>query len=194
MKKILSALVVLSVLVLVGLLYVVNNLESKRDTQTDIKEVSKTANTKSITITSDIPEIQAEISNMNYIRKILDDLNFWEGKKIIFETKSASYSDLASLDIILTREPQEYTKIISKSNGQDQLNYSVGLNLDKTNNKLKMYIHINKDLQIDNNALSKAVSSLILMRTYSIKKPISNGEDAVFVEGTNNFISIVDNR
>ncbi|KKR71170.1 MAG: hypothetical protein UU81_C0049G0002 [Microgenomates group bacterium GW2011_GWC1_41_8] len=175
---------VIVVVIVVELFYVlvVTNLFSNKSSSENLYTSPYDVQERTITIRSDIPSIQAQLNDESYLKTRLDDLNFWEGEKRIYETHSVIYEDIYTLEIIVTDQEQPINKVIHVVDGKERMSFSTGLLYDTKDRKLTMYLQIHPDLLYDLNTAEEGLSSIMVRRLYGIKNDVSESQDLEYMK------------
>ena len=148
---------------------------------------------RKITIESEIPYIEVQFRDEQYLERRLNDLNFWEGEKRIYETHSSIYDNIYELRIVITDKEQSKNRIVSTSDGKKQVSYSTGLVYDIDAQRLNVYLHINSKLLDELDIAEKALSYNLLRRLYGVKNSVGESEDYSYMRenGSEPFIRLV---
>lgn len=150
--------------------------------------------TPRISISSEIPSVRVKFSDPKYFEDRLDQLNIWKGEKILFETHSLIRADITSLRVIVTNQEQKYNQGVTVFNGNKTVMRSAGIAIDYDKHQLLLYLQVHPDWvnRFSENKLSSMLSEMALLRLYSVKYPVQDGQDYEYVQTNNKpFIEVV---
>ncbi len=147
---------------------------------------------KKISITSEIENIAPNISDKKYIANLLEELNFWEGEKKIYETKSSIYGEIKHLKIILTPKEQLFNRVVKQNTSPPFVYQSAGVEYDHNDQTIKLYLHLDKNSveSLSKSELEQVFSYMAAKRLYGIKNDTQSLQDVDFAKKSRKFLEI----
>ncbi len=157
----LHALLLYLVVMVVGALYFYTDFKQK----------------ETITITSEIAEINPILVNRKYFDKKLGETGFWREQNItIYNNAPLKSVTVKKLSIILTDRPQLWGQSVEKADAsKPHILSSYGQEYDSRNNLLKLYIHIDRNSYMKSN-LNKYYSGQLLYAAYDMTHHFYTGQ------------------
>jgi len=147
---------------------------------------------KKISITSEIENISPSISDEKYISTLLEEIDFWEGEKKIYETKKRIYSEIKHLKIILTSKEQQFNKVVKKNTSSPLVYQSAGVEYDYNDQSIILYLHLDKSSveSLTESELEQVFSYMAIKRLFGIKNDVQLSQDVDYAKKSKPFIEI----